>query len=285
MARNSGNNDLHEHAFQEYLRAISLPPGHWNLFQLSLHIATTCSPGLDFSPHWEQLQQIQSQVAAQMSGQADVFEVIESINFVLFRELGFRGNREDYYNPDNSFMDRVLENRLGIPITLSILYREIAAGVGLRLDCVSLPGHFLLSFRNRGNQLFLDAFGSGAVLVQEDCRAIVEELYQGKIAFSAAMLEPTTPDQVVLRMLGNLRQIYRRQGKSEYLLRILNRRIPLLEDPLRDILERGLVNLDLHYYRHALSDFETFVDKTTDRRMKDLIRQQIDKLKILAAGN
>ncbi len=215
----------------------------------------------------------------------DDYAKMEAVQTVLYRRRGFEAAADDYYNPDNSFLSEVLARRRGIPITLCLVYRQLAAGLGLDLQCVGMPGHFLLKYDRPLHPLYIDAYNSGIILLEDGCRDKLHELFEGRIEFKPEMLRAVSKREVLLRMLTNLKQIYREAGDALRLVRVLNRRIPLMSDPLGEILERGVARLGLDLFRGALEDFETFVELTDDDQMRELISEQLGRLRILAAGN
>lgn len=138
----------------------------------------------------------------------------------IFRGLGFRGNRGDYYDPDNSRIDRVLDRRAGIPITLSVLAMEIGRRRGVPLVGVGMPGHFLL--RDAGDDdVFLDAFDGGRVLDLDGCRRLFARLHGPTVPFDPAFLAPTGPADIVTRVLDNLRVAHLRAGDRRGFLEVL----------------------------------------------------------------
>lgn len=135
-------------------------------------------------------------------------EAVRRISTLLFQELGYRGNSRDYYNPDNSYLNRVLETRRGIPISLGAVYLLTARRVGVALNGIGMPIHFLLSYRGASHEVFVDVFHSGAFLTARDC---ARRLAEAEIAFSEEFLRPLSDRDILRRMLGNLLQIYNSQ--------------------------------------------------------------------------
>jgi regulator of sirC expression with transglutaminase-like and TPR domain len=123
----------------------------------------------------------------------------------LFRDAGFRGNDTDYYDPRNSFLNDVLERRVGIPISLSTIYIAVARRLGLVLHGTGFPGHFLLVSPRPGWPIVLDAFDRGRILSQEECNG---RLVAMDVRYDAAFLEPVSDRAILRRMLNNLRAIY-----------------------------------------------------------------------------
>jgi regulator of sirC expression with transglutaminase-like and TPR domain len=152
----------------------------------------------------------------------------------IFRGLGFHGNRDDYYDPDNSLLDRVLDRRTGIPITLSVLAMELGRRRGVALVGVGMPGHFLLRDAHDPD-LFLDAFDDGRVLDAAGCRRLFARLHGGTAPFSEDHLLPSSPQEIVVRVLNNLRAARLRRGDRHGLADVLRLQAAL---PTAGIAER-----------------------------------------------
>ena len=272
----------HDPHLEEYLDAISQPPRERDLFDLSLHISRIGDPGLSMDDCREEVRGIRRKVENRLPSHRDPYTIIEHANAVLYEELGYRGNTENYDDPLNSLMSRVLQRRTGIPITLSILYREIVGRLGLETWAVGMPGHFLLGFRASSRELFLDSFAQGQILLEADCRAMCDRLFGSQLEFDLSYLSSIPTSAIVLRMLMNLKQVYRDSKDAVRALRVLNRRIPLLTDPLPEILERGMISVELADYREALEDFRFFVENTPDESMRQVIETRIGELERLA---
>jgi regulator of sirC expression with transglutaminase-like and TPR domain len=274
----------HDPHLEEYLDAIARPPREWELFNLSLHISRIGDPGLSMDDCREEVRGIRRRVENRLPSHPNPYTIIEHANAVLYEELGYRGNTENYDDPLNSLMSQVLHRRTGIPITLSILYREIVGRLGLETWAVGMPGHFLLGFRASSRELFLDSFAQGQILLEDDCRAMCDRLFDSQLEFDLSYLSSIPASAIVLRMLMNLKQVYRGSKQAVMTLRVLNRRIPLLSDPLPEILERGMICVELTDYREALEDFRFFVENTPDESIRQVIETRIGELERLAGG-
>ncbi len=271
-------------ALKDYQTLILEPETEWNLFRLSLEIGRVLVPRIDFVPHLELLEEIVDEIRSRISPESDTYSVIEAINQTLFAEYRFAANDRDYYDPQNSMMPNVLERRKGIPITLTILYREVAHRVGMNLRCVAMPGHFLLKYRMPQREIFIDAFHRGQILLGDECCDLMESV-TGKRSEAPEALATASNSTVILRLLMNLKAIYRQQGNLALLLEVMERRIPLLTDPLPEILERGLTKLSLEHYGGALEDIEYYLEHAQDTSMKEVVEQQIDRIRRLARGD
>ncbi|MBA4149194.1 MAG: hypothetical protein H0X66_13855 [Verrucomicrobia bacterium] len=142
--------------------------------------------------------------------------IVAHINEFLFSELGFRGNEEDYYDPDNSYLNRVLDNRLGNPISLSLVYIWIARRMHLPVAGIGLPGHFICRFQTSKEELYIDAFNSGKLLTKVDC---VKYLLQTSHTLEEGHLAPISARRVLLRICANLHQIYTALEQAEHVSR------------------------------------------------------------------
>ncbi len=274
----------HDPHLEGYLRAIGRPPRKWGLFDLFLHTSRIGDPDLSVDDCLVAVRRIRRKIEKRLPSHRDPYTIIEHANAVLYQELGYRGNTENYHDPLNSLMSQVLHRRTGIPITLSILYREIVGELGLETWGIGMPGHFLLGFRASSRELFLDAFHQGQILLEDDCRAVCDRLFDSQLEFERSYLNPIPDSAILLRMLMNLKQVYRGSGEAVKTLRVLNRRIPLLPDPLPEILERGMTCIELADYRAALEDFRYFVANTPDGQMRRVIETRIGELEKLASG-
>lgn len=147
--------------------------------------------------------------------------LLHTLNRFLFGDLGFAGNQEDFYNPDNSYLTRVLERRVGIPISLCTLYLSIARRLRLPVAGVGLPGHFICRYQSSREEIYIDCFHRGRLMTRADC---VHYLLSGNHEWRDETLHPITPRRTLMRMCGNLHRIYyhhRDRSESNRLQRYL----------------------------------------------------------------
>jgi regulator of sirC expression with transglutaminase-like and TPR domain len=213
------------------------------------------------------------------------------LNQFLFDELGFHGNARDYYDPRNSYLNEVLDRRTGIPLTLSVLYLEVGRRIGLALEGVSFPGHFLVRLPLRGSMLVLDPFSGGEAQSEADLRArlrrVIPEGAAGPVPVEELpldqFLEPAGKRQILARLLRNLKGIYREADKPERLLAVLNRMLVVAPEAHGDLRERGLVYQRLECYRAALKDLSDYVEREPDAPDIDEVRAKLVELGALCA--
>jgi regulator of sirC expression with transglutaminase-like and TPR domain len=177
-------------------------------------LAHTAYPEVEMGVYAKRIDDMAKVLRSRLRKNDSSHTTIEKINRFLFREQGFRGNEENYYDPDNSFLNRVIDRRLGIPITLSTLYLLVAERLQLPIVGVGMPGHFILKYRENDSEFFIDPFNDGMIMDAEDCQQVIEHMGQ---RFDPSLLKPTGPRQMLARMCANLMHIYReRQESSSY---------------------------------------------------------------------
>ena len=143
--------------------------------------------------------------------------LIAGINQFLFKKHGFTGDEDNYYNPENSYLNRVVDRRLGNPISLSMIYLGVCRRLKLPVTGIGLPGHFLCRLQDPRQEIYIDAFNQGRVLTKADC---MKYLKQAGYEFHEAFLVPASPRRILLRMCSNLHQIYQREGKKNHACRL-----------------------------------------------------------------
>jgi regulator of sirC expression with transglutaminase-like and TPR domain len=264
--------------YRDFRQAVARPEKKIELSRAALTIALTDYPDLDISDYLARIDRLAMEVTGLLDPEADIYRSIAALNYVLFRQYGFHGNRDDYFNPKNSFLNEVIERKTGIPITLSVLYMEVAQRVGLTLDGVGFPGHFLVKCVGGGEEVVIDPFNSGEILSREDMDKMLFDLYGGKVVFHSDFLAPSAKKDILKRMLTNLKAIYFNSNDLVRSLSVLDRLVIL--DPISavDIRDRGMVYLRLEYYAQACEDFEAYLRLRPDAEDTMLVREQLVRL-------
>ncbi|HTE14262.1 MAG TPA: tetratricopeptide repeat protein, partial [Burkholderiales bacterium] len=199
-----------------------------------------------------------------------------------FDELGFAGNSDDYYDPRNSYLNDVIDRRLGIPITLSVLYIEVGRRLGLPLSGVSFPGHFLVKCALRDGAVVLDTYAKGASLGIKDLQKRLRVLSGGAdIAPEAVMrmLSAAPPVEIVARMLRNLKAIHAERGEKTRALTAMNRVLDLYPNAADAYRDRARLLEELECFRAALADFETYLRLEPEARDVRAVRDKIALLR------
>jgi regulator of sirC expression with transglutaminase-like and TPR domain len=228
-------------------------------------------------------------IAATIRGRlpADAFpeQKVAAINRHLFGELGFAGNVEAYYDPRNSYLNQVLERRVGIPITLAIVYLEVGRRLALAVRGVGFPGHFLVKVRLRGGELVLDPFEGGEPRSERELRTRLEQLLP-KHRAAAADLEPylaaATPREILARVLRNLKSIYLQAGALEAALAVIHRMLLVVPESAEELRDRGLVYARLDCFRPAAADLQNYLRRRPDAPDAAEMRAKLAELKAAA---
>lgn len=246
------------------LQAAMDAPGN-DLAPAALAIARVEYPSLDPRPYLATLDRMGREAAARIGDAPELSpeESLRAFSEYLYDEQGFAGNRERYDDPRNSFLNEVLDRRTGIPISLAVIYLEVARRAGLKVDGVNFPGHFLLrsgrGAADASEVLIIDPFHGGAQLSPYDCRQLLREHVGDEAAFDSTLLLPATRHDIVVRMLVNLKRLYVRMRsfpQARFISTLL-----LLVDPaaISELRDRGLLAYHLQDYPAALRDLEEYL--------------------------
>lgn len=243
-------------------------PGE-DLAPAALAIARVEYPSLEAAPYLDLLERMGEDASARI-GQptvANLEEGVRAFNEFFYDELGFRGNRDRYDDPRNSFLNEVLTRRTGIPISLAVVYLEVSRRAGLRIAGVNFPGHFLLrgALPDRaapargGDVLIVDPFHSGAMLSENDCRELLRQHVGDAAAYDRTLLEPATRVEIVIRMLVNLKRLYVRMRSFPQARFISDLLLAVDPSAIVELRDRGLLAYHLQDFAGALRDLEAYL--------------------------
>jgi regulator of sirC expression with transglutaminase-like and TPR domain len=228
----------------------------------ALLIAAHAFPELDIDAYLARLDSLAATLRGRLRADIGGCEMLVALNRYLFQELGFRGNSSDYYDPRNSYLNEVIERRLGIPISLSVLYIAAGRRLGLELEGISFPGHFLVKCRLRTGVVILDPYAQGASLDAQALRARLDAMCEEQAtcndALMQSLLRPATVPEILSRMLRNLKAIYERQSDPGKALWAADRIVRLLPGSAIDYRERARLYLALECCRAALADLRAY---------------------------
>jgi regulator of sirC expression with transglutaminase-like and TPR domain len=237
-----------------------------DLVEAALVIAAEEYPGLDLDAYRRALEGLgdgaRGRVGAAAIGARGGLGprgVIEALNRYLFEECGFRGNAEAYYDPRNSFLNEVLDRRLGIPISLALVYIEVGRRCGLPLFGIGFPGHFLVGCDAPEGRLLIDPFEGGRLLTEGDCIALLARLHGRPVPLSRHYLAPIGPRPFLVRILSNLKSVYLEREDLSRALAAVDRILLLVPDSAEERRDRGLIFLKLQAFSLAASDLEAYL--------------------------
>lgn len=244
---------------ERFSRMIHRPDESIDLGRGALLIAQEEYPDLEVGRYTRMLDDLALELQAWIGVAREPTEVIELMNRFFFEEKTFSGNREDYYNPKNSYLNEVLDSKQGIPITLSLLYLEVGRRVGLPLSGVGLPGHFLVRYRGEEDDFLIDPYNNGELLSREDCQQRLDQIYGGILRLRPEYLAPLPRKAILVRILNNLKSVY--VSRQEYAKALAaSERILLLDpDSSQELRDRGLLFAQTGFFARAISDLEAYL--------------------------
>ena len=266
----------------ERLRQIvSGPDEDISLAEAALLIAGHGYPDLNVAAYLSRIEELAYNLRLRIAEDESIPDRISALNQFLFGDLGFGPNSEDYYDPRNSFLNEVLERRTGIPITLSVIYLELGRKIGLPLQGVSFPGHFLVKCAVPEGAVVLDPYSGGASLDLQDLQKRLRDVRGGEVsrAIVAEMLVSATNKEIIVRLLRNLKAIYLREHNLDKALPIMNWIIATMPDQTEELRDRGMIYQELECPRAALADFETYLTRSPSCEDADDIRRRIMELR------
>ena len=268
---------------KQFARVLACPDDAVDLAEAALLIACEEYPALDLPHYLARLDGMAQSVRQRISPAARADRAVAALRRYLFEEEGFRGNEQDYYDPRNSFLNEVIDRRTGIPITLSVVYIEVARRAGLRAVGVGLPGHFLVRVSGGGADLLVDPYHGGIALSEGDCQERLNRIYGGRLKVDAAMLAPCGPKALLARMLRNLKAIYLKSGDHERALAIVDLLLRVNPHSGEDLRDRGLVYAALDCYTLAARDLEAWADLFPGAPEAADLRQRAAEFRVKAA--
>ena len=252
------------------------------LFEAALSIAQDEDPALDLTACMVELDKLAIQLKRRLPSDVGQIPKLRLLNQFFYQELGFAGNVNDYYDPNNSYLHKVLLSRRGIPISLAVIYMELAQQVGLNVRGISFPGHFLMKLSVKNGDIILDPF-NGASLSREELEERLEPYFlQPQDSASlpmASLLEDAQPRVILVRMLRNLKALYAEQPRWQQFLNVQQRLVVLLPDEISERRDRGLAFANLDCPQAALQDLEAYLVRCPDASDAELLRDRLTDLR------
>ncbi len=246
--------------FQKLLSGAKRP----SLIRIALEIARDAYPELDLELYLGKVDQLAERIRARCGNESKPRKILGQINWALFVEDGYEGNRQNYFDPRNSYLNEVIDRRKGIPISLSVLYRTLGELLGVALEGVNLPAHFMLRLDDSRQHLFIDPFHSGEFLDRRGCERRISELTRRPVELTEEQLAPCPPRVIVARMLRNLKAIY--LGTGDYLsaLPVQRRLAALAGDEPAEQRDLGMICLQVDRPGEAIDPLQNYLDAQPD---------------------
>jgi regulator of sirC expression with transglutaminase-like and TPR domain len=236
-------------------------------------------PDLKIDDYLSQLDGLGQAVELRIGDEKNPYRIIAALNTVLFKELGFQGNRSEYYDPKNSFLNDVITRKKGIPISLSVVYMEVARRVGLKLEGIGFPGHFLVKYDDGDVEILIDVFNGGEIRAREDLDRMLQQLYRGQVSYQPGFVAALGKRDILRRMLNNLKWIYLERGEPLKTLSVLDHLVILDPGAASEIRDRGLLYITLECYAQALDDLESYLRLAPGAEDAAMIKAQIESVR------
>jgi regulator of sirC expression with transglutaminase-like and TPR domain len=242
----------------------------------ALELATIEFPDVVPGPYLERLDHMALELAEETAGLSGS-EFTARANILLFEEIGFRGNEQNYYDARNSCLNWVLDQRMGIPITLSLVYIEVARRVGRPVFGIPLPGHFVVQYDDGKYSTFLDPFNGGKLLNEDDCWKLARNA-GAEVPFDLRLLRRAGTRHILIRMLNNLRAAYFQREDFVRAVKVLNLLIQSTPNAADYYKGRGIANIHIRQFRAARADFEQYLRLEPGAEDRDDIVKQMAEI-------
>ncbi len=267
-----------------YFTALVQSDDHFPLLEAAASLAQDEYPDLDVQQVLGDVDQLLARLKRRLPADAAPLARLRALNQFFFHDLSFGGNVNDYYDPDNSYLSAVLRTRRGIPISLAVLWMELAQGLGLHARGVSFPGHFMLKVTLPKGQVVIDPF-TGKSLSREELSERLDPYKRssGLVGdFDVPLglyLQPAMPREIVGRMLRNLKEIHRTQEDWVRLIAVQDRLVVLLPEAWAEYRDRGLAHAEQGHTEMAVRDLETYLAHAEDALDVDAVAERVAALR------
>ncbi|MEO8023485.1 tetratricopeptide repeat protein [Polaromonas sp.] len=268
----------------QYFASLVQSDDHFPLLEAAVSVAQDEYPDLDVEQVLGDLDQLLARLKRRLPADASALQRLRALNQFFFRDLNFGGNINDYYDPDNSYLNAVLKTRRGIPITLAVLWLELAGGVGLNARGIAFPGHFMVKVNLPKGQVVIDPF-TGQSLSREELAERLEPFRQrsGLVdEFEVPIglyLQSVPARDIISRMLRNLKEIHKTQQDWLRLIAVQDRLIVLHPEAWDEYRDRGLAFAEQGEAGRAVPDLETYLAHAEDALDLDVIADRLARLR------
>ena len=268
-----------EEARRQFALEVSQDAGAIDVARAALLIAAEEEPGRrDVERCLKRLDEMGAEARERID--AGVGTAVEAVNEYLFKELGFAGDQANYYAPRNSLLNHVLERRVGIPITLSVVYMEVARRAGIEVEGVGMPGHFIArAVDEDGRPVLVDPF-YGKVVDEDECQQRLDTIYAGQVPLGEEHLRAVGPRDILVRVLGNLKGIYVQAQLYRRALAAVERILLLAPLDFEEHRDRGMLLAQLDRLAPAIEEVQSYLSAAPDAPDAESVREQLKKMQI-----
>jgi regulator of sirC expression with transglutaminase-like and TPR domain len=263
----------------DFEKLVQAPESMLDLARAALLIAAESDPQVDVDAGMRQFDDWAETLRSRLEPDWNNLQKLARLRSFLFDELGFRGDRDDYFSPSNSLLHEVVQRRRGIPLTLAIIMMELGWRIGMPLEGVGFPGHFLVRLTGEPGDLLLDPYKRGMSVHEEDCRKMLEVITRGSVEFSPDLLVSVGKRQMIVRLLHNLKAAYVRRGDDAQALAAVERLLVLNPDDLDQLRDRGLLQFRLQRFAPALESLTRYLELAGESADRAEIEQHVQALR------
>ena len=265
---------------ERFRAAIAGPPQEVPLARSALLIASAEYPALDVDGCERRLDELAARLAGTLQPAGEPAAGVDAANDLLFSQLGFHGDEQDYDDPGNLYLNDVLDRRAGIPVTLAIIYIEVCQRAGLDMRAVGLPGHVVVRLEPpAGDEPYIDVFRAGRRLSADQCRRLVRAAYGRRVRLRDSFLSAVTPRQLIQRLLHNMKARALQSGDEERAARAIEFLLTMHPWDLDELRDRGMLRERLGAYAAALADLEPYVRHRPDARDFQTVSEAVRSLR------
>ena len=264
--------------WHKFYQEVSQSDRDLDLAKASLLFAYAEFPDLDIDKYLNILDRIAQEIEVQLPPERYPLKVVQTINHRLFDYYNFRGNQQNYYDPNNSFLHQVLERKLGIPISLSLVYLAISERLDFPMVGIGMPGHFLIRPEFEDVGIFVDPFNQGEIIFEADCQAKLDETYHSQVELDPSWLAPVSKKQILSRMLNNLKFIYLHRREVDKALSAMSAMVQIFPENIEEIRDRGLLYYQIKRWSEAILDLEYFLKVSPNSEDAPMIEIILNKM-------
>jgi regulator of sirC expression with transglutaminase-like and TPR domain len=247
---------------EAFTRLAALDEEVFPLDRAALAIALEEYPELDVEAYLRRLDTLAARAQVLLGTGRTPEDALDALRSVLFVQEGLHGNTENYYDPRNSYLNEVLDRKTGIPISLSVIFIEVARRINVPLEGIGFPGHFLVKYPHPRRTILVDPFNFGRTLSEENCQELLDRVYSGTVELQPAFFKSMDKKAIVSRMLYNLKGIYYQQEEFQKALSIVERILLVNPGTPSELRDRGLLYMQTSLFSKALADLESYLHHT-----------------------
>jgi regulator of sirC expression with transglutaminase-like and TPR domain len=273
-----------DHIRDEFVRMLRRDEQSFDLAHAALLVAAESDPAMDVQDSLARLEAWAEELRQHIQPSFNNLQKLARLRAFAFEHLGFRGDSKDYYSPSNSLLNEVMERRLGVPLTLSILFLELGWRIGIPFEGVGFPGHFLVRLSGEISDLVLDPYARGMTVREEDCRRMLQDITGGRLEYDASMLASVSKHAMIERLLRNLKSAYLRMGDDARALLAVERLLIVNPDDIEELRDRGLLQYRLKQFGRALDDLGTYLERRPDAPDREAVEQHASNLRRILAN-